>query len=66
LKIVTTIVHFLCFENVKDDYQFQVIRKFSSDYEVHEFFICVLQVDNHHHYTIKSEHGFREVRLLSA
>jgi len=63
---VKTIVHFLWFENIEYDYQFQVVRKFSSDYEVREFFICVLQVDNHSQYTIEPEHSFCEVRRLLA
>jgi len=66
LKTVKTIVHFLWFENIEYDYQFQVVRKFSSDYEVREFFICVLQVDNHSQYTIEPEHSFCEVRRLLA
>jgi len=64
--MVTTIFQFLSFENIEDDYQFQVVRKFSSGYDIREFFICVLQVDNHSQYTLKAEHRFCEVRPLSA
>jgi hypothetical protein len=66
LKIVTMIVQFLWYENNDDDYQFHVVRKFSNDYKVHKFFVCVLQVDNHSPCTIKSEHRFCKVRPLSA